>query len=72
MNNTPNKTKITISSYGIEASCELSCDSTIDEIMTAFKGMLVSITYPPFLFDSWVLEQAYLIKQEENDGTNNT
>lgn len=63
MNN--NKTEISISSYGIKASCELSCDSTIDEVMTAFKGMLVSITYPSSLFDSWAIEYADGLKQEE-------
>lgn len=72
MNNTNKKTEISISSYGVKATCEIPCDSTIDDIMSAFKGMLVSISYPPFLFDSWVVEQAEEIKQEKDDGTNNT
>lgn len=70
--NTNNKTEISISSYGVKASCELSCDASIDEVMTAFKGMLVSITYPPSVFDNWVLEQAEILNESMNDSTDYT
>lgn len=58
INNTNGKTEISISSYGVKASCELSCDASIDDVMTAFKGMLVSITFPASVFDDWILEYA--------------
>jgi len=70
--NTNTKTEISISSYGVKASCELSCDASIDEVMTAFKGMLVSITYPPSLFDDWVLTQAEILNESINDSTDYT
>ena len=41
-----NKTVITISSYGTKVKVVLDKDATLDEIVDAIKGMLVSITFP--------------------------
>lgn len=72
MNNKPNKLRITISNYGVESSCEMSQDSSIDDIMCVIKGLLVSLTYSEFSFDEWAIEYADEINQERNDRATDT
>lgn len=72
MNNTPNKLRITISNYGVESSCEMPQDSSLDDIMYVVRGLLVSLTYSHASFDQWVIEYADELNEERNDRTDNT
>jgi hypothetical protein len=47
---------ITATAYGNKHTIELSDDSDIEQMFTAFRALLVGLTYPEVVIDNHILE----------------
>ena len=47
---------ITATAYGSKHTIELSDDSDIEQMFTAFRALLVCFTYPEVVIDNHILE----------------
>lgn len=48
----------TVTAFGIKHTIELSGDSDIEQMFTAFKSILVGLTYPEKVIDNHIAELA--------------
>lgn len=49
---------LTVTAYGCKHTIELSDDSGIEDFFTAFKSLLVGITFPEVVIDNHIKELA--------------
>jgi hypothetical protein len=47
---------LTVTAYGRKHTIELSGDSDIEQMFTAFRAILVGLTYPEVVIDNHILE----------------
>jgi len=53
-----------VTAYGCKHTIELSGDSDIEQMFTAFKSILVGLTYPEKVIDNHIAELAENIPDE--------
>jgi hypothetical protein len=56
---------ITATAFGIKHTIELNDDSGIEDFFTAFKSLLVGITFPEVVIDNHILELSESIIPDE-------
>lgn len=47
---------LTVTAYGSKHTIELSGDSDIEQMFTAFRAILVGLTFPEVVIDNHILE----------------
>ena len=55
----------TVTAYGSKHTIELSGDSDIEQMFTAFKSILVGLTFPEVVIDNHILELSESITPDE-------
>jgi hypothetical protein len=55
-----------VTAYGIKHTIELSGESDIEQMFTAFKSILVGLTYPETVINNHILELSYEIIPNED------
>lgn len=58
INNPPSNIVISMSSGPTKVTCELPYDASIDDVMIAFTGILVSNTFQYETVNQWILDKA--------------
>jgi hypothetical protein len=58
MNKEPNGISISMSSGSTKVTCDLPYDASIDDVMIAFTGMLVSNTFQYETVQDWIMDKA--------------
>ena len=56
---------LTLTAYGCKHTIELSEDSDIEQMFTAFRALLVGLTYPEVVIDNHIAQLADEIIQKE-------
>ena len=59
------KIVFTVTAYGSKHTIELSGDSDIEQMFTAFRAILVGLTYPEKVIDNHILELSDSIIPDE-------
>jgi len=60
------KIVFTVTAYGIKHTIELSGDSDIEQMFTAFRSILVGLTYPEKVIDNHIAQLAEEIIPNED------
>ena len=59
-----NKIILSVTAYGMKQTIELSEDSDIEQMFTAFRALLVVLTYPEAVINNHIAQLAESISNE--------